>query len=90
MYVIFLVNMFAQTISGCDVVGMPEGAVVHNVEVSQKNRNLKDNFHMLFHILGRYHEHQRVDRTFYVQINWENVLEGGQKPTCTCNALFFH
>ena len=73
--------------SGCDVVGMCEGGVVQIVEVSQKNRNLKENFHLLFHILGRYHEHQRVDRTYYMQINWENILEGEQKHTCTSNTL---
>ena len=30
----------------------------------------------LFHILGRYHEHNRNDRDHYVRVNWENVLEG--------------
>ena len=74
-----------QSISGCDVVGMCEGAVVQKVEVTQQNRKNRFNFHMLFHILGRYHEHQRLDRIFHVQINWENVLEGEQKPTWTCN-----
>lgn len=36
--------------------------------------------HILFHILGRYHEHQRQDRDQYITINWENVQIGKIKP----------
>ena len=32
--------------------------------------------HMLFHILGRYHEHERADREKYIDIIDENIMEG--------------
>ena len=31
---------------------------------------------MLFHILGRYHEHERVDRKEYVYIIEKNIIGG--------------
>ena len=39
----------------------------------------KELLHTLFHILGRYHEHQRTDREKYIDIIQENIIEG----TCT-------
>ena len=42
--------------------------------------NTKALLHMLFHILGRYHEHERADREEYVDVIEENIIEG----TCTC------
>ena len=36
----------------------------------------KEVLHTLFHILGRYHEHERPDRDKYVQIIEENIIEG--------------
>lgn len=32
--------------------------------------------HQLFHVLGRFHEHQRKDRDRYVTIKWDNILPG--------------
>ena len=32
--------------------------------------------HTLFHILGRYHEHQRLDREQYIYVMKENILPG--------------
>ena len=32
--------------------------------------------HTVFHILGRYHEHERADRREYIDIIAENIIEG--------------
>ena len=32
--------------------------------------------HSLFHVLGRYHEHQRGDREEYIRIIKEHIIEG--------------
>ena len=32
--------------------------------------------HAIFHILGRYHEHQRTDRNLYVSVKKENIMTG--------------
>ena len=33
----------------------------------------RDIFHELFHVLGFLHEHQRVDHSDHVTINWQNI-----------------
>ena len=35
--------------------------------------------HSLFHILGRYHEHQRADREAFIRIHREEVIGGINK-----------
>ena len=39
-------------------------------------------FHTLFHILGRYHEHERSDREKYIEIIDENIIEGKYISAC--------
>ena len=39
--------------------------------------------HTLFHVLGRYHEHERADREKYIEIIDENIIEGKYANTCT-------
>ena len=46
------------------------------IEINSKFFNMKTSYHILFHVLGRYHEHQRPDRDQYVMINWNNIKEG--------------
>lgn len=46
------------------------------VVIGQCNVSMKDIFHKIMHVLGRYHEHQRHDRSSHVIINWDNVKEG--------------
>ena len=62
--------------SGCYIVGRDENRQVNSIDVGDATIKMRSAFHMLFHVLGRYHEHQRQDRNEYVQINWMNILEG--------------
>ena len=32
--------------------------------------------HVLFHVLGRHHEHERPDRMNYIEVIEKNILEG--------------
>ena len=36
----------------------------------------RDVWQALFHVLGRYYEHQRPDRSDHVIVIWDNVREG--------------
>ena len=58
------------------MVGRDENEQFNKIEVGDVTIKARSVFHMLFHVLGRYHEHQRQDRNEYVQINWVNILEG--------------
>ena len=58
------------------MVGRDENKQFYSIEVGDATIKMRSAFHMLFHVLGRYHEHQRQDRNEYVQINWMNILEG--------------
>ena len=49
------------------------------VHVDRQVSSSKAVLHMLFHILGRYHEHERADREKYIDIIRKNIIEG----TCT-------
>ena len=50
-----------------------------NVTFCPGHNSEKDIFHDLFHVLGRYHEHQRPDRDNYVFINWDNIMTGTEE-----------
>ena len=62
--------------SGCSVVGLDRSTHYCYVQVDKDYSSSKALLHMLFHILGRYHEHERADRDKYVDIIQRNVLEG--------------
>lgn len=49
------------------------------VEIGAGVLSVKQCTHILLHILGRYHEHQRQDREHYVQVIWKNIQEGDFK-----------
>ena len=40
--------------------------------------------HEIFHVLGRYHEHQRTDRNLHVKVHKENI-EKGDLDVHTCS-----
>ena len=46
------------------------------VQLDQDFSSSKALLHMLFHVLGRYHEHERADREKYVNVIEENIIEG--------------
>ena len=46
------------------------------MQVEGKRSSSKALLHMLFHILGRYHEHERPDREEYIEVVEKNIIEG--------------
>ena len=62
--------------SGCSFVGYEKSSHYRYVQVDTEHVNTKSLLHSLFHILGRYHEHQRADREAFIHIYMEEVLEG--------------
>ena len=65
--------------SACKTIGHDETANSIIVEIDGKYANSKSTLHMLFHILGRYHEHQRADKEKYVRVLKENIVQGAKK-----------
>ena len=49
--------------------------------MDEKFLSSKELLHMLFHILGRYHEHERPDKEEYIKVIEENIIEGTQIVT---------
>ena len=49
---------------------------VHVVEFNYQYFSVKNTFHTLLHVLGKYHEHQRPDRDQYITIQWQNIKPG--------------
>ena len=62
--------------SGCSVVGLDRSTHYRYVQVGNEFSSTKALLHTLFHILGRYHEHERADRDIYVDITKRNIIEG--------------
>ena len=62
--------------SGCSIVGFEESSHYRYVQVDRDHLSTKLLLHSLFHILGRYHEHQREDREEYIRIIKEHIIEG--------------
>ena len=62
------------------MVGMKKNEKESFVEIDEDVMDSRSIMHMLFHLLGRYHEHQRIDRDNYVNIFRENMLEGTVLP----------
>ena len=58
------------------MVGFDRSTRYRYVQVDIENLSSKALLHMLFHILGRYHEHERHDRDKYVNVIEENIIEG--------------
>ena len=58
------------------MIGLDRSTHYHYVQVERVFFSPKALLHMLFHILGRYHEHERADRGKYIHIIKQNVIEG--------------
>ena len=68
------------------MVGFDRSTHYRYVQVDEEFPSYKALLHTLFHILGRYHEHERLDREKYVAAVEENIIEGilNTRNTCTC------
>ena len=62
--------------SGCSFVGLDKSTHYRYVRVDADCSSSKALLHTLFHILGRYHEHERADREEYVDTIEKNIIEG--------------
>ena len=62
--------------SGCSEVGFDRSTHYRYVQVDTEHLSSKELLHTLFHILGRYHEHERSDREKYVDVIEKNIIEG--------------
>ena len=58
------------------MVGFDKSSHYRYVQVDTDCLTSKALLHTLFHILGRYHEHERADRERYVEVIEENIIEG--------------
>ena len=58
------------------MVGLDKSTYCSYVTVDETSSSSKALLHTLFHILGRYHEHERADREKYIDIIEENIIEG--------------
>ena len=58
------------------MVGFDKSSYHTNVAVDGVWSSGKALLHTLFHILGRYHEHERTDRVKYIKVIEKNILEG--------------
>ena len=61
---------------GCKTIGYDKTKHSIPVEIDGMCTSSKSMLHILFHLLGRYHEHQRVDKDKYVRVLNENILQG--------------
>ena len=63
--------------STCPRIGMNDLHQQAQLAVfNSKSWTIKTSFHLLFHILGRYHEHQRPDRDQYIKVQWGSIKKG--------------
>ena len=58
------------------MVGLDRSTHYRYVQVDGKFLSRKSLLHTVFHILGRYHEHERADRNHYVNIIEKNIIKG--------------
>ena len=58
------------------MVGLDRSTYYHYIQVERESLSSKALLHTLFHILGRYHEHERADRGQYIEIMKKNIIEG--------------
>ena len=69
-----IINSFC---SKCPKIGIYDQHQQAQVEAFNSHSwTIRSSFHLLFHILGRYHEHQRPDRDQYIKVQWDNIKEG--------------
>ena len=73
------------------MVGFDKSTYGSYVPVDGTRSSPKAILHTLFHILGRYHEHERVDRVKYIEVMERNIIEGiynYNQHKITCFAIY--
>ena len=68
--------MFVFQYSGCSAVGYNSSGSYRYVLVNDMLDSITSMLHAMFHILGRYHEHQRTDRGLYLSVKKESIMAG--------------
>ena len=71
------------------MVGFNRSTHYRYVQVDAEILSPKALLHTLFHILGRYHEHERADKDEYVDTIEENIIKGIVLYMCTCMYMCF-
>ena len=66
------------------MVGFDRSTYCSYIPVDGSCFSSKALLHMLFHVLGRYHEHERSDREKYVNVIEDNILEGIIRKHVAC------
>ena len=80
--ILFFNTMF-HVYSGCGILGFDNVTHYRYIKVDEQHASSKSMLHTMFHILGRYHEHQRADREKYIKIIREYVIEGKNASNLT-------
>ena len=76
------------TCRGCDLVGHDKENTLNFIKVDPLRMNPRIALHTLFHVLGRYHEHQRSDRRPFIPIIHQNIIKGRRVYiVCVCRFL---
>ena len=52
------------------------GKLATPIAISARKLTRKKIMQDVFTALGRYYEHKRPDRVFYIEIKWKNILPG--------------
>ena len=73
LYVCVLVRKLCRSFTW---VGCHRETFVQDVKLLPGNTTIRPILHNLFHLLGRYHEHVRHDRDYFVRIHPENIVKG--------------